>query len=497
VTVKDASNNPVAGVAVTFAVATGGGSATGTSQTTDVNGIATVGSWTLGNTAGSNTLTATSGTLSGSPVTFTATGTAGPASTIAISAGNGQSATVNTAVGTLPAVIVHDPFGNPVAGVGVTFAVATGNGSLTGASQTTEANGIATVGSWTLGTAAGSNTLTATSGTLAGSPVTFTATATAGPASSIAINAGNGQSATVNTAVATPPSVVVHDQFGNAVEGVGVTFAAASGGGSITGASQTTNASGIATVGSWTLGTAAGGNTLTATSGSLSGSPVTFTATGTAGNAAQIAINGGNGQSATVNTAVAVAPSVIVTDAFGNPVSGTSVTFAVGLGGGSIIGAGATTDANGIATVGSWTLGTTAGTNTLTASSGSLSGSPVTFTATGTAGAATKLVFTGQPTDAAANATITPPVVVTAQDQFGNTATTFSGSIAVSITLGTGNPLGQLNGNTIISANAGVATFPDLSITASNTLLLFPSYSLTAQAGGVGDGVSNTFDITP
>ena len=60
------------------------------------------------------------------------------------------------------------------------------------------------------------------------------------------------------------------------------TFAVASGGGSITGASQSTNASGIATVGSWTLGTTAGTNTLTATfTGSgLTGNPVTFTATG-------------------------------------------------------------------------------------------------------------------------------------------------------------------------------------------------------------------------
>ena len=57
-----------------------------------------------------------------------------------------------------------------------------------------------------------------------------------------------------------------------------------------TGLAATTSASGIATVGSWKLGTIAGANTLTATSGSLSGSPVTFTATGTAGAATQLAV---------------------------------------------------------------------------------------------------------------------------------------------------------------------------------------------------------------
>jgi len=36
--------------------------------------------------------------------------------------------------------------------------------------------------------------------------VTFTATGTAGNAGSIAVNAGNNQTATVNTAVTTPPS---------------------------------------------------------------------------------------------------------------------------------------------------------------------------------------------------------------------------------------------------------------------------------------------------
>ena len=151
----------------------------------------------------------------------------------------------------------------------------------------TNAAGIATVGSWTLGRTAGTNTLTATSGSLTGSPVTFTAIGTAGPAATIAANGGDGQAAVVGTAVATPPSVIVRDANDNGVEGVPVTFAV-SGGGSATGLATTTNAAGIATVGSWTLGVTAGSNTLTATSGSLIGSPVTFTATGTAGPAARV-----------------------------------------------------------------------------------------------------------------------------------------------------------------------------------------------------------------
>src|SRR5438477_84417 len=210
-----------------------------------------------------------------------------------------QSATAGTAVSAPPSVIVKDANGNPVTGVAVTFAVAPGNGTITGRNRTTNGSGVATVGSWTLSPTAGPNTLTATSTGLSGSPVTFSATGTAGAAATIAANSATSQSATAGPAVQGPPSGIVKDANGNPVTGVAVTFAVAPGNGTITGGSQTTNGSGIATVGSWTLGATAGSNTLTATSGSLTGSPVTFTATGTAGAAATIAANSATSQSAT------------------------------------------------------------------------------------------------------------------------------------------------------------------------------------------------------
>lgn len=93
-------------------------------------------------------------------------------------------------------------------------------------------------------------------------------------------SAGNGQSAPAGSAVPVPPAVVVRNAFTEApVPGVSITFAVASGGGSITGPTAVTNASGVAAVGSWTLGAAPGTNTLTATATGLIGSPVVFTAT--------------------------------------------------------------------------------------------------------------------------------------------------------------------------------------------------------------------------
>jgi len=102
--------------------------------------------------------------------------------------------------------------------------------------------------------------------------------------------------------------------------------------------------------------------------------------------ATQMALSAGDKQTASLGAAVKIAPSVIVKDARNLPIAGTTVTFAVATGGGSITGATAVTDASGIATVGSWKLGTTAGANTLTATSAGLTGSPVTFTATGDPG---------------------------------------------------------------------------------------------------------------
>jgi hypothetical protein len=98
----------------------------------------------------------------------------------------------------------------------------------------------------------------------------------------LTIQGGNNQSGAVGQPVATPPSVKVSSASGAAIAGITVTFAVASGGGSVTGATPTTGTDGVATVGSWTLGTGAGTNTLTAsiTANGVTGNPATFTATG-------------------------------------------------------------------------------------------------------------------------------------------------------------------------------------------------------------------------
>ena len=77
-------------------------------------------------------------------------------------------------------------------------------------------------------------------------------------------------------------------------------------------------------------------------------------------------------------------------------------------------------------------------------------------------GAAAKVVFTVQPSNAVAGAAITPAMQVAVQDAQGNTVTTATTSITLAI--GTNPASGTLAGTTTVAAVNGVATFSNLSI---------------------------------
>jgi hypothetical protein len=137
---------------------------------------------------------------------------------------------------------------------------------------------VATVTSGGLVTAQGAGTAELTAS--AGSASTEVAVQVVQTPSQLEKVTGDGQAGAPGQLVAIPPSVVVKDANGNPVAGVAVTFELVSGGGSITGGTTTTNSSGIAQVGSWTLGSA-GPNVLRATAAGsgISGNPAEFTVT--------------------------------------------------------------------------------------------------------------------------------------------------------------------------------------------------------------------------
>jgi PKD repeat protein len=115
------------------------------------------------------------------------------AASLTVTAGDAQEAAPGGWVAVSPAVLVKNAAGDPVAGVPVRFTVDSGGGIVSDATVTTNATGVATLGRWTLGPAAGHNVLRVTvSGLL---PAFVNAMAVAGLPLTIAdttIGAGGG-----------------------------------------------------------------------------------------------------------------------------------------------------------------------------------------------------------------------------------------------------------------------------------------------------------------
>ncbi len=488
VTVTDQFGNAVSNATVTFGVTGGGGSLSATSADSDSSGVATLPtlSWTLGTTAGTNTAIAyLNGTTAA--VTFTASGIADvafPANSLITA-----NPTANSANGTATSVIslqLRDVYGNNVttsesitdvdfnstrgflvpdavyvnngvyqqvlraeegstqsvtaivsaqvnsiqvvstASVAfVTPVLTLGNSSLTANPSVITADGTSTsVISVQLRDQFGNNlnslipapsvALSANEGSLLGSMqnmgngryqqileaslLTVTSVISAnvdgstlgvtaevyfapGPATIISIIDGNGQSATVGTAVTQPLTVTVSDSYGHLLDGATVTFAVVNGVGQTTFTSvQTVN--GTATLGTWTLGTVSGINSLQVFIADTS-TGVTFTAAALPGAPSIIAITDGDNQSAQVSTTLSNPLTVTVSDQYGNLLTGVTVTFAVTLGGGSLSSLSATS-VDGTATVSSWQLGSVVGTQRVQAFISGTADS-VTFVATGRA----------------------------------------------------------------------------------------------------------------
>lgn len=419
-------------------------------------------------TPGNVTITAASEGKSGSATISVVPGP--PAHMLRVTAETVDGA-AGRALASPPAVRVTDEYGNGISGFTVVFTVTAGGGSVVGGTAATSINGYASPSSWTLGTVAGPNTVTATAAGLPESPIVFNAIGNPGAASTIVASAPTALTGTAGGLVAPAPAVKVTDAFGNAVPGISVSFAPASGSGSVTGGNATTASTGVAAVSEWRLGVTPGTQTLAATLSGASGSPVVFTATAIAPVPANIAITAGNGQTAVTLSAVPTRPAVRVTDVAGIPVPGLRVTFAVTGGGGALAGEAAVTGADGVATVGSWTMGSTPGTNTISASAGGLAA--VTFTATAVAPTpAIVSLFEGQNQTASAGSPVPVRPAVRVTDAQGRPVPGYT--VSFRITRGAGS----LTGASAVTNTSGIATV-------GNWILAMGPNSLAADAAGL------------
>ncbi len=299
--------------------------------------------------------------------------------------GNQQTGSVGAALAEVLTVKVVDAGGLPVEGATVIWQVRAGGGTINPAASTSSISGLASV-TWTLGTSLGANRAVALlQGNYVLDSVVFNATAGVGPASQLTLVSGNAQTGRVASALGQQLTINVKDQFGYAVSGRQVVWAAGLFSGTVTATRDTTDASGNASA-TWVLGTAAIGQTATATVSGLA--PVAFSATATADTSRRILIypdlqaskNLGSdpaGEAAGVVT-------VRVTDQYGNLVTDT-VNFADRItGGGALTDSLVVTNSLGQAST-TWTLGPRVGLQTLRARLASRpTSTPVTWSDTGT-----------------------------------------------------------------------------------------------------------------
>lgn len=243
------------------------------------------------------------------------------------------------------------------------------------------------------------------------------------------------------------PAVHARDRYGNGVSDVAVAYRVTLGDGSVSAAVARSDTAGLAALAHWTLGSRSGQNAVTAST--TNASDVVFVATGRAGAVSRIDMIAGDLQSATVGNVGAIAPTIQLRDAFGNPVPGHSVQFVIGSGGGSAVGSSVKSDENGMA-VGRWTLGTSVGTNTLKAAVAGLA--PITFSATGKADTPALYRFVdgrGQIEVVSTSLPVVPRVRVL--DRFGNriagVAVSFSvaaGGGSINLSTGATNAEGEI-----------------------------------------------------
>ena len=401
VTARDGSNNPISGATVVLAATGSGNTLTQPSATTNGSGVAT---GTLASTvAEDKTISAT---INGVAITQTATVTVSPGAVSASTSTVGATSPITAGSGTSTiTVTAKDANNNLISGATVVLA-ATGTGNTLTQPSGTTVNGVAT------GSLASTDAETKTvSATINGTSITQTASVVVNPA-------GPAVSAANSTVGATSPitagsgtstiTVTVMDGSNNPLSGVSVTLSATGIGNTITQPAAATDVNGV-TTGSLSS-TAAGTKTITAVAGGVTlTQQAVVTVTAGPADAGQSTVAAAPA-SILVNTGSSTI-TVTVKDAFGNPVSGSTVLVASTGSGNTVTGPSGTTGSNGVATA--------------TFSSSVAEGKTLSATADGTAITQTASVtVTNQPPPG-----ITQTLLTSGHDPT-NTSTFTTGSIA-------------------------------------------------------------------
>lgn len=360
----DRLGNPILGAELNAQVDLGDGSLDQSVLVTDASGRASV-SWTLGPVAGS----AQQIRIVAPPNFtrfFTATATAGPVDRVRFVEGGRQAGQPGQPLAAPVRLRLEDRLGNPRAGLALELEVVAGGGSLSETQGTTDDAGEFET-RWTLGASSGTQRVRVMHEE--GGSAELTAESVE-EAAALEIVAGDGAVGVVDQTADQAPSVRLVDAVGNGISGIPVMFEVAEG--ELVSSDEsadtgrrvpaTTNAAGVASLASWRFGTRAGPQTLTVRFPGLDS--LLITAEAEAGAPAGVELVSGNRQVAIARTEVPEPLQVRALDAFGNAVSGATVSVATSDGTATLLTP--ATGPDGTAEV-SWTLGDALGLQTLTA----------------------------------------------------------------------------------------------------------------------------------
>jgi len=344
--VTDATGNPVAGVAVTFALSGAAQVAPGSSltATSDANGIVSLKFIsTVAETVTVSATTANGGSAK-AQAAFIADKTTAALDKDDLTVDR-ITAVANGSDKVTYSAIIKDANGNPVSDI--TVAWAANGGSLAAGSSVTDANGKASMTLTNTVAQMVQSSARLASGTAVDAPVvSFGADASSGGISQNDITVSK-NSATANGTDAVTYTVLVKDANGNPLANQAVEWKTSLG--SLSAATGTTDATGHATVTLTSVQAAAAQVAVNLTGKAAVNAPlVTFTADSSS---AQIGSNDLTVDKSSIvgNSSDAATFSAIVKDANGNPVAGQTVSWSTDRG--ALSAATSTTNASGVATI--------------------------------------------------------------------------------------------------------------------------------------------------
>lgn len=400
-------------------------------------------------------------------------------------------------------VEIQDSFGNIVSSAtdNITLAFgsdpSSGSANLAGTLTVAAVNGIATFNDINIDTLNTGYTLIATSGSLTNA-TSNTFNILAGAASQLFIS--NQPSDVIESQVISPNiTIEIHDAAGNLVTNSSdnITLALgtdpSSGSATLGGTFSLAAVNGVATFNDITIDTPQNGYTLSATSGLLTGS-ITNSFNVLPAAPTQLAFVTQPSNATSLST---ISPDITVElrDALGNLVNTATDNVTLSFGtdpssGAATLGGTLTVAAiNGMATFSDINIDLANTGYTLVASSGSLTNA-TSSTFDITSGAAAQLAFTTQPVHTSYSENITPSITVEIQDAQGNTITSSSDSVTLSLGTDPSSGTATLGGTLTVNAINGIATFNDINIDTLNS-----GYTLNANSGSLTNAISNSFDI--